>query len=148
MQPYAVHYVSTSRRAVVPDVLWFPVDKLATRLARAQLLDVPAHLAGAATTAVPAGARILGDAVSVDAGVATVNLISSRLQPGEATRENLWAQFVSTLTQDPSVARVSLFVDGVPVDLAGARRLGRDAPRGRLHGAAAGCPRPARRAPR
>ena len=119
VQPYAVHYVSTSRRAVVPDVLWFPVDKLATRLARAQLLDVPAHLEGAATTAVPAGARILGDAVSVEAGVATVNLISSRLQPGEATRENLWAQFVSTLTQDPSVARVSLSVDGVPVDLAG-----------------------------
>ena len=119
VQPYAVHYVSTSRRTVVPDVRWFPVDKLATRLARAQLLDVPAHLRGAATTAVPAGARILGDAVSVESGVATVNLISNRLQPGQATRENLWAQFVSTLVQDSSVARVSLFVDGVPVDLTG-----------------------------
>ena len=119
VQPYAVHYVSTSRRAVVPDVRWFPLDKLATRLARAQLLEVPAHLRGSATTAVPAGARILGDAVSVDSGVATVNLISSRLPPGEATRENLWAQFVSTLTQDNSVSRVSLSVDGVPVDLAG-----------------------------
>lgn len=119
VQPYALHYVSTSRRALVPDVRWFPSDKLATRLARAQLAAVPAHLRGAATTAVPAGARLLGDAVSVDTGVATVNLISSRLGPGEATRQSLWAQFVGTLTQDTSVNRVALSVDGVPVDLAG-----------------------------
>ena len=119
VQPYAVHYVSTSRRALVPDVRWFPADKLATRLARAQLAAVPPHLAGAAVTAVPAGARLLGDAVSVDSGVATVNLISARLLPGEANRQNLWAQFVSSLTQDAGVARVALAVNGVPVDLAG-----------------------------
>ena len=119
VQPYAVHYVSTSRRALVQDIRWFPADKLATRLARAQLSAVPAYLRGAATTAVPGGARLLGDAVSVNAGVATVNLISSRLGPGEATRQNLWAQFVSTLAQDGAVARVALSVDGVPVDLAG-----------------------------
>ncbi|WP_377643876.1 GerMN domain-containing protein [Oryzobacter terrae] len=119
VQPYAVHYLSTSRRALVQDVRWFPADKLATRLARAQITPVPAYLSGAATSAVPEGARLLGDAVSVNAGVATVNLISSRLGPGEATRQNLWAQFVSTLTQDGAVARVSLSVDGVPVDLVG-----------------------------
>ena len=78
MQPYDVHYVSTSQRALVPDTRWFPVDKLATRLARAQLVPVPAHLADAAVTAVPAGARLLGDAVSIESGVATVNLISGQ----------------------------------------------------------------------
>ena len=119
VQPYAVHYVSTSRRALVPDVRWFPSDKLATRLARAQLVPVPDHLAGAATTAVPAGARLLGDAVSVDAGVATVNLISSRLSPGESNRQNLWAQLVRTLSQDTGVTRVAISVNGVPVDLDG-----------------------------
>ncbi|MDF3046166.1 MAG: hypothetical protein K0R30_2394 [Ornithinibacter sp.] len=119
VQPYAVHYVSTSRRALVPDVRWFPSDKLATRLARAQLVPVPDHLAGAATTAVPAGARLLGDAVSVEGGIATVNLISSRLGAGEANRQNLWAQFVRTLSQDTAVTRVALSVNGVPVDLDG-----------------------------
>jgi hypothetical protein len=119
VQPYAVHYVSTNRRALVPDIRWFPADKLATRLARAQLAPVPEHLQGTAVTAVPSGARLLGDAVSIDAGVASVNLISTPLAPGEATRENLWAQFVSTLTQDSSVIRISLAVDGVPVDLQG-----------------------------
>ena len=119
VRPYQVHYVSTSRRAMVSDVRWFPVDKLATRLARAQLDPVPDHLVGAATSAVPAGARLLGDAVSVESGVATVNLISSKLSAGETNRQNLWAQFVTTLTQDTSVARVALSVNGVPVDLQG-----------------------------
>ncbi len=120
IQPFAVHYVSTSRRATVPDVRWFPLDRLPTRLARAQLDPVPDHLVGAGTTAVPAGTRLLGDAVSVDAaGVASVNLIAGKLAPGEATRQNLWAQFLSTLTQDPTVTAVELAVDGVPVDLDG-----------------------------
>ena len=117
VRPYAVHYVSTSRRALIPDVRWFPVDRLATRLARAQILPLPEHLTGAAVTAVPNGARLLGDAVSIDAGVATVNLISSKLAPGQTTRQNLWAQFVATLIQDPAVTRVALSVDDVPVNL-------------------------------
>ncbi|MGL4174626.1 MAG: GerMN domain-containing protein [Dermatophilaceae bacterium] len=119
VQPFAVHYVATSRRFTVPDVRWFPRDRLATRLARAQLADVPAYLRGAAVTAVPSGARLLGDAVSVEDGTARVNLISRPLDAGENTRENLWAQFVSTLLQDPLVSRVELAVNSVPVDLAG-----------------------------
>ena len=120
VQPYDVHYVSTSQRALVPDTRWFPVDKLATRLARAQLAPVPAHLADATVTAVPDGARLLGDAVSIDSGVATVNLISNtKLSAGETTRQNLWAQFVSTLTQDTGVSRIALSVNGVPVNIGG-----------------------------
>ncbi|MGL5862809.1 MAG: GerMN domain-containing protein, partial [Phycicoccus sp.] len=119
VQPFAVHYMSTSRRATVPDVRWFPRDRLATRLARAQLADVPAYLGGAAVTAVPSGSRLLGDAVLVEDGVAKVNLISGPLEAGENTRENLWAQFVSTLLQDPLVSRVELAVNSVPVELAG-----------------------------
>ncbi|MGL5816828.1 MAG: GerMN domain-containing protein [Phycicoccus sp.] len=119
VQPFAIHYMSTSRRSTVPDVRWFPLDRLATRLARAQLAAVPPHLAGAAVTAVPGGARLLGDAVSVEDGVAQVNLISGPLDAGENSRENLWAQFVSTLLQDPLVTRVELAVNSVPVDLAG-----------------------------
>jgi Sporulation and spore germination len=119
VQPYDVHYVSTSRRSLVADTRWFPVDKLATRLARAQLGAVPPQLVDAAVTAVPPTARLLGDAVSIQSGVAVVNLINGKLAAGEATRQNLWAQFVSTLTQDTGVNRVELSVDGVPVNLGG-----------------------------
>ncbi len=81
---------------------------------------MPAHLEDTAVTAVPAGTRLLGDAVSIDAGVATVNLISEeKLSAGENTRQNLWAQFVSTLTQDTGVSRVDLSVNGVPVNIGG-----------------------------
>jgi hypothetical protein len=120
VQPYDLHYVSTSQRALVPDTRWFPVDKLATRLARMQLVPVPAHLADASVTAVPVGSRLLGDAVSIDSGVATVNLLTNtKLSAGETTRQNLWAQFVSTLTQDTGVSRIVLSVNGVPVNIAG-----------------------------
>jgi hypothetical protein len=119
VQPYDVHYLSTSRRGLVSDTRWFPVDKLATRLARAQLSPVPAHLSGAAVTSVPAGARLLGEAVSIENGIATVNLISGQLSAGESTRQNLWAQFLSTLTQDTGVTGVELSVDGVPVNIGG-----------------------------
>jgi hypothetical protein len=119
VRPFAVHYVSTSRRSVVPDVRWFPLDRLATRLARAQLDAVPAYLRGAATTAVPRDARLLGDAVSVEDGVATVDLVSRPLGADEDTRREVWAQFLSTLLQDPTVERVALAVDGVPVDVSG-----------------------------
>ena len=119
VRPFAVHYVSTSSRSTVEDVRWFPLDRLATRLARAQLLPLPRHLEGAAVSAVPEGSRLLGDAVSVEAGVASVNLISTPLAPGEATRQNLWAQFVSTLIQDPEVTAVRLASDGVPVEVSG-----------------------------
>ncbi|MGB7820097.1 MAG: GerMN domain-containing protein [Ornithinibacter sp.] len=119
VQPYPVHYISTSAQDVVPDVRWFPLDKLATRLARAQLDPVPDYLADAASTAVPVGSRLLGDAVSIDGGVATVDLISGQLEPTPTARQDLWAQFVATLTQDTAVTRVSLSVEGVPVDLPG-----------------------------
>ncbi len=86
----------------------------------AQLVPVPAHLADASVTAVPVGSRLLGDAVSIDSGVATVNLLTNtKLSAGETTRQNLWAQFVSTLTQDTGVSRIVLSVNGVPVNIAG-----------------------------
>ncbi len=120
VQPFDLTYISTSQRATVPDVRWFPLDKLATRLARAQLDPVPGYLEGAVKTAVPEGARLLGDAVSVDdSGLATVNIVGPRLDPDETTRQDLWAQFITTLNQDLSVGRVALSVNGTPVDLPG-----------------------------
>lgn len=115
-RPHAVSYVAVDRRTLVPDLRWFPLDHLATRLARAQLDPVPAYLAGGVRTAVPAGARLTADSVSVEGGVATVDLSAS--VPADASvREDLWAQFVATLTQDPSVSWVALRVAGAALDL-------------------------------
>ncbi|HYN28380.1 MAG TPA: GerMN domain-containing protein [Dermatophilaceae bacterium] len=116
LQPYAVHYVAVDRRTLVPDVRWFPLDHLTTRLARAQLEPVPAYLEGAVRTDIPVGSRLTADSVSVSAGVATVDL-TARVPVDETVRQNLWAQFVSTLLQDPTVRAVALRVDGAALDL-------------------------------
>ena len=119
VQPYAVNYVAVDRRALIQDLRWFPLDHLTSRLARAQLAPVPDALAGVATTAVPAGTRLAAESVSVVDGVATVDL-SVRPPADQAPRQNLWAQFVATLTQDPSVVSVTLQVDGSAIEPPGA----------------------------
>lgn len=116
--PFRIHYISTAGRELVPDTRWFPLGKgLATRLARAQLGDVPAYLQGAARTDIPTGTRLTVDAVPVDRGVATVDLTATKPGGDPIRRQNLWAQFVATLTQVPGVDRVALKVEGTNLDL-------------------------------
>jgi hypothetical protein len=117
-RPYAIHYVAVDRPALVSDIRWFPLDHLTTRLARAQLNDIPRYLADSVHTEVPSGARLLADGVPVADGVAAVDL-SARVPTDQAVREGLWAQFVATLTQVPGVVAVALRVDGASLDLPG-----------------------------
>lgn len=118
MAPYAVYFVAADRRTLVPDIRWFGLDRIAARLARALLEPVPQHLLGTVTSAVPAGTRIAGDAVSVANGIATVNLISPGLPTDQVLRQNLWAQVVATVGQAPQVTAVQLLGDGSPVPVA------------------------------
>lgn len=117
IRPYAVHYVATGQRTLVPDIRWLPLDRLSTRLARAQLRSVPEHLRGAAANAIPEGARLAGDAVTITDGLATVNLASVRLPTDEQVRQNVWAELVATLTQDPEVDEVTIQVEGASLEL-------------------------------
>lgn len=116
MQPFAVHYVAQDRRSLVADVRWLPLDHLPSRLARAQLDPVPDFLSGVARSAVEPGTRLTADSVTVVSGVATVDL-SSRPATDPRAREDLWAQFAATMTQDPSVIGVVVQVDGVVLEL-------------------------------
>lgn len=118
VRPYAVNYVANDRRVLIEEMRWFPLDHLTSRLARAQLEPVPSDLLGVASTAVPAGTRLAADSVSVVSGVATVEL-NARLPADQKLRQNLWAQFTATLTQDPTVVAVSLRADGASIDLPG-----------------------------
>ncbi|TQJ51682.1 LpqB family beta-propeller domain-containing protein [Phycicoccus sp. SLBN-51] len=122
-QPFRIHYVSTFDRSLVPDVRWFSVGKgLATRLARAQLGSPPAYLRGAVRSDVPVGTRLTVDAVPVDSGVATVDLTATKPGGDPVRRQNLWAQFVATLSQVPQVDRVALKVEGSDLDLPGVEK--------------------------
>lgn len=119
-EPFRIYYVSTFDRTLVPDVRWFSEGKgLATRLARAQLGSPPSYLAGAARSDVPLGTRLTVDAVPVNNGVATVDLTATKPGGDPVRRQNLWAQFVATLSQVPEVDRVALKVEGSDLDLPG-----------------------------
>ena len=116
LQPYSLHYLATDRRALVPDRRWFPRDHLATRLARAQLDDPPAYLDGAVRNNIPRGSRLTADSVSVTDGLARVE-ITGPVPTDQTQRENVWAQVVSTLLQDPTVRQVSIRIGDVTLEL-------------------------------
>lgn len=116
LKPYSVHYIAADRRAIVPDRRWFPRDHLATRLARAQLEDPPAYLAGAVRNDIPRGSRLTADSVSVTDGVARVD-ITGQVPTDQTQRENVWAQLLATLLQDPAVQGVHIRVGDVSLEL-------------------------------
>ncbi|MBK7273081.1 MAG: GerMN domain-containing protein [Actinomycetales bacterium] len=115
--PHRVHYPTVGGRHLVPDVRWFAGGpRLGTALARAQLGPVPDYLAGAVETGFPADVTLAVDAVSVDAGIATVVLTPPASAMDLAHRRAIWAQLVATLLRVPGV-------QGVVVEVQGAGRL-------------------------
>ncbi|HEY5179637.1 MAG TPA: GerMN domain-containing protein [Dermatophilaceae bacterium] len=117
---FTIAYASNSARAIVGDRRWFPITTgLATTLARAQLAPVPTYLTGAAQTGVPARTVLAVDAVPIQSGRALVDLSAMALSADPDQRRAMWAQFVATLMQVPSVIQVSLQVEGARLDLPG-----------------------------
>jgi hypothetical protein len=119
-RPFTIAYVSTTARVIVGDRRWFPITPgLATTLARAQLSPVPSYLNGAAQTGIPGGTSLAVDAVPIQSGRAVVDLSASAASADPDLRRAMWAQFVTTLMQVPSVSEVSLEVQGAGLDLPG-----------------------------
>ena len=119
-RPFTIAYVSTTARTIVGDRRWFPITSgLATTLARAQLEPVPSYLSGAAQTGVPTGTVLVVDAVPIQSGRAVVDLSAAASSADPDLRRAMWAQFVATLMQVPSVTAVSLQVQGAGLELPG-----------------------------
>ncbi|MGE9808862.1 GerMN domain-containing protein [Janibacter sp. G1551] len=117
LRPFDVHYVSTTSNTLIPDTRWLPLDRQATRLARAQLSAVPVHLRGAATT--QTDLALVVDAVPVVDGVATVDLRAAGVPSKPAERRTLYAQLVSTLLQASDVEAVQVTVEGASLEAEG-----------------------------
>ena len=114
---FNIYYVAVGSSVLVPDVRWLPLDKQATRLARASLDPVPTYLAGAAQSSLATGVTLTVDAVPVVRGVATVDLAAAGLPPDPTARKNIWAQLVATLTQASDVSSVTVTVEGAALSL-------------------------------
>lgn len=115
---YAVNYLSAVDGSLVPDMRWFPNDHLSTRLAAAQIAEVPAYLKRAVSTAFPADASLRVGSVTVADSLATVDL-SGTFSPDSKLRRGVWTQLAATLLRLPDVYRVTVQVDGSVLDFPG-----------------------------
>lgn len=120
---YAVHYVSTGERLLIPDIRYVPTDRVATRLAQLQLGGTPDYLRAAVREDIPESARLAVGAVPVLGGIASVDLRGESIGAEPTARANLWAQFVATLTQVRGVDQVQISVDGNPLEIPGVDRV-------------------------
>jgi germination protein M len=100
---------------VAPVARSVPRTQAVARAALVQLLTGPTaeETSAGFTTDVPSGARLLG--VTIAGGTATVDFAHAFAEGAEATISPRLAQVVYTLTQFPTIERVSFRLDGRPL---------------------------------
>lgn len=115
----AVYYLSADGEDLIPDLRYVVADRMATRVARLQLGELPGYLAGAARTATGGGIHLAVDSVPVDGGVATVDLAAGGVSNDPAVRRAIWGQLVASLTRLVPVSAVEVTVEGATLDVPG-----------------------------
>lgn len=114
-RPATVYFLSPDRTFLVPETRWFPLRNLATSIVRAVLAGPSPWLRDAVRSAVPEGATLQPDAVSVDEdGVASVSLAAGGLPTERADRALLQAQLEASL-RPARVRTVQVSAAGVPL---------------------------------
>jgi hypothetical protein len=120
-----VYFATVDLEYLVPDVRWFAARNQATAAVEALLAGPSPWLRDAVRTGVPDGARLSTTAVTVDRGVAQVDLsVEARLATA-AERGLLQAQLDATLMRQQGVLvnDVQMLIAGAPVDPPGVPEL-------------------------
>lgn len=112
-----LYFLSTDQSAFVPDLRWYPRNKVAASKARGLLEGPPSWLAPAVRTIVPTGTTLVNPVVNVEDGVAKVDLSAqvTELSPGELALVK--AQFTKTLTNQTNISAVELLANGASLDI-------------------------------
>jgi hypothetical protein len=111
----SLYFLSPDNRRLVPEVRWFPSRaSTTTRIVKALLAGPSVWLSstGAASTAFPAGTRLVADAVPVQNSVAVVDLDAEGLRASAAETSLMKIQLLASLTQVPNVTDVDLQILG------------------------------------
>ena len=109
---YSVFFVDRQKRFLVPDLRWFPTTAATgTRLANALLRGATGWLKPAVVSAIPTGTRLSIDAVTVEDGVALVDLTARALVASRADRSLMKKQLDATLSQLPNVSEVAISIE-------------------------------------
>ncbi|MFD5225044.1 LpqB family beta-propeller domain-containing protein [Microbacterium sp. NPDC058342] len=116
-QKYALKYFDTSWSHLVPDVRWFPRRAaMATSISRALISGQPSGwLAPAVRSAFTEDVSLAGDAVVVEASVASVSLSRAALTASPTVLARMRTQLEASLVE-AGVSEVRFTVDGALLD--------------------------------
>ena len=115
-----IYFLNASKRTLVPDSVYLPVNLgVSTSLIRALLSGPTAWLSPAVTTAIPVGASLAVGSVPIQQGVATVDLSAPVGNISSLDRQAMSAQIVWTLKQLAEVAAVRITIGRAPLIVAG-----------------------------
>ena len=118
---YPAYFLSADRKRLVADAVLVSqnVTGSTTALVQALLNGPSTKLALATYNAFPTGTKLSYGSVPIDQGVASVDLTEQVLTTDQATRAQLCAQIVWTLSSLPNVSSVQISVSGQPFTVSG-----------------------------
>lgn len=110
---HTIYYWDAAFRNLVPDLRWFPTrSEVATRIVRAVLEPPTSWLGqGATVSAIPEGTELALAPVTVEAGIAQIDLTSELLSLSERERQRVRLQLAASLRAVSGVVGVELSVD-------------------------------------
>ena len=109
---YSVFFLDRQKRFLVPELRWFPTTPATgTRLANALLGGPSSWLKSAVVSAIPTGTRLSIDAVTVENGVALVDLTARALVASRSDRSLMKSQLEATLSQLTNVSQVAISIE-------------------------------------
>jgi hypothetical protein len=109
---YSVYFLDRQKRFLVPELRWFPATPATgTRLANALLGGPSSWLKPAVVSAIPNGTRLSIDAVTVENGVALVDLTARALVASRSDRSLMKSQLETTLSQLSNVSKVAISIE-------------------------------------
>ena len=113
--PQTLYFLDPALKNLVPDLRWFPSGTAATRIVGALLAGPPPWLQGAVTSVFPDGTQLSPPrVVTVESGVAQVDLSSEALAAKGTERQLMQLQLALSLSGVPSIRSVVMTVNGAP----------------------------------
>ena len=109
---HTIYYWDAAFRNLVPDLRWFPTrSEVATRIVRAVLEPPTSWLGqGATVSAIPAGTQLALAPVTVDDGIARIDLTGEVLSLSDRDRQRLRLQLAASLRAVSGVVGVEITV--------------------------------------
>lgn len=117
-QSVSLYFYDSLYQFLVPDTRWFPSRaSTPTRLTNALLKGPNPWLKEAVRTALPTGTKLSLNAVTVAAGVASVDLTNRALVANAAQRSLMKQQLRETLVQLDNIYDVEVLIERAPQDI-------------------------------